>query len=139
MNKPEKEGLEYGKYIFNSKPDAVCSVDSNQKVNQEFEIDGIKYYLDLEHEDDLSLPDTTIKPQIQGPPQCKLDMDEVKQLQGQDPHLSESIVKCTSHSHHDKKTYYLDENGIAYRKIQGWIKHLLSHNGPTKITTLHTI
>ena len=86
-------------------PEAVCSVHSNQKVNQEFEIDSIKYHLDPEHEDDLLPPDTTVKPQIQDLPKCKLNMDKVKQLQVQDPHVSKVIVKCTSHSHHDKTPY----------------------------------
>ena len=61
----------------------VCSVDSNQKVNQDFEIDGIKYQLDTEHEDDLSFPNTAVKPKPEDPPQYKLDLTEVKQLQGQ--------------------------------------------------------
>ena len=52
-NTPEKEGHAYGKSIFDLEPEEVCSVDSNQKVNQEFEIDGIKYQLDPKHKDDL--------------------------------------------------------------------------------------
>ena len=67
-NTPEKEGHEYSKYVFNLEPETVCNVDSSQKVNQEFEIDGIKYHLDPEHEDDLLPSDTTVKPEIQDPP-----------------------------------------------------------------------
>ena len=69
-NTPKKEGHEYNKSLFYLEPETVCSVDSNQKVNQEFEIDGIKYHLDTEYEDDLLLPDTAVKPKLQDPPQC---------------------------------------------------------------------
>ena len=65
-------------------------------MNQEFEIDGIKYQLDTEHKDDISLSDTIVKPKLQDPQQCKLDLTEVKQLQEQDPCLSKITVKCTS-------------------------------------------
>ena len=91
----------------------VCGVDSNQNVNQEFKTDGIKCQLDTEHVDDLSAPDTAENPKLQDPLQCKLDLTEVKQLQGQDMHLSKIIEKCTSCSHHDKKPYHSDENMIV--------------------------
>ena len=42
----------------------VCRVDSSQKVNQDFEIDGIIYQLDTQCEDDLSPPDTAVKPKL---------------------------------------------------------------------------
>ena len=77
-NTSEKEGHGYGKFDFDLEPETACSVDSNQKVNQEFEIDGIKYQLDTEHEDDLSLPDTAVKPKLQRPSQGKLDLTEIK-------------------------------------------------------------
>ena len=41
-NYPEKPGYEYGKSIF----DTICGVDSNQTINNEFEIKDIEYYLD---------------------------------------------------------------------------------------------
>ena len=52
-NKPKKEGHEYGKSILNSETEMVCSIKSNQKVNQDFEVDGVKYQFDSKHEDDL--------------------------------------------------------------------------------------
>ena len=45
-------------------------------------MDGIKFHLDPEHEDDLSPPDTTVKPQIWDPLQCKLDLNKVKNYKG---------------------------------------------------------
>ena len=36
-NTPQKEGYKYRKLLVNSEPETVCSVDSNQKVNQEFD------------------------------------------------------------------------------------------------------
>ena len=50
-------------------------------VDQDFEIDDIKYQLDTEYEDDLLPPDTAVKPKLQDLLQCKLDLTEVKQLQ----------------------------------------------------------
>ena len=41
-NMTEKEGHEYGKCVFNLEPGTECSVDSSQKDDQDFEIDGIK-------------------------------------------------------------------------------------------------
>ena len=117
-NALKKEQDEYGKSIFNSEPEAVCSIDSNQKVNQEFEIQSIRYHFNSKHDNDLLQSDTTVKPQIQDPPQCKLDLDEVKQFQGQDPHLSKIIIKCTFHSHHDKTPFYLAGNRVVYRKVR---------------------
>ena len=40
----------------------VCSVDSNQKVDQDFKIDDIKYHLDTKHEEDCLPPNTAVKP-----------------------------------------------------------------------------
>ena len=63
-NTPKKEGHGYIKTVINSETEMVCSVESNQKVNQDLEFDGIKYQLDTEHEDDLSPPNTTVNPKI---------------------------------------------------------------------------
>ena len=101
--------MRVGQICFNSEIETVCSVDSNQKVNQEFYISGIKYYLNPKHKNDLSSPGTAVKFQIQDPPQCNIDLDKIKQLQAQDPHLSKVIAKCTPHNHHNKTPYYLDE------------------------------
>ena len=111
-NTPEKEGHGYSKFVFNLEPETVCNIDRNQKVNQAFEIDSMKYQLDTEHEDDLSSPDTVVKPKLQDPLQCMSDLTEVKQLHGQDMHLSKIIAKCTSHSHHDKTSYYFNVKGL---------------------------
>ena len=104
--------------FFGLETETICSVDSNQKISQDFEIDSIKYQLDTEHEDDLLPPGTAVKPILQIPLQCKLDLTEAKQLQGQYTHLSKIIAKCISCSHHDKTPYHLDENGIVYRKAR---------------------
>ena len=42
-NDCEKPEYEYGKSICNTDKNTVCSVDSNQNVNNKFEIDNIKY------------------------------------------------------------------------------------------------
>ena len=84
-NTPEKEGHEYGKSVFDLEPETVCSVDSSQKVNEEFEIDSIKYQLDIEHGDDLSSSDTAAKPKLEDPSQCELDLTEVKQISSAKP------------------------------------------------------
>ena len=38
----------------------VCSIENNQKVNQDFGVDGVKYQLDLKNVDDLSSCDTSV-------------------------------------------------------------------------------
>ena len=65
--------MNIGKSVFNFETETVCSVDSNQKVNQDFEMDGIIYQLDTAHEDDLFPPDTAVKANLQDPSQCRLD------------------------------------------------------------------
>ena len=60
-NTPEKEWYQYSKSVFNSEPDTICSVDNNQKVNQEFDIGNIKYHFNPKPENDLSPPDTYSK------------------------------------------------------------------------------
>ena len=74
---PDKEGHEYGKCICDPETETICSIDYSQKVNQDFKVNGIKYQLDTEHEDDLSSSDTAVKPKLQHPPQFKLDLAEV--------------------------------------------------------------
>ena len=44
-NDPEKSAYKYGKSIFDTDKNTVCSVDCNQNKNTEFEIDDIKYCL----------------------------------------------------------------------------------------------
>ena len=119
---------------------------------------NIKYNLDPKHEDDLLPTDTTdtsVKSQIQDLLQCNIDLDEVRQLQAQDPHLSKIITRCTSHSHHNKTPYYLDESMIVYRKVRDGLNifhaimfpqllqpyilyeshNVLGHNGSTRLYT----
>ena len=57
----KKDGHEYGESIFDSETETVCSVENNEKVNQDFEANGVKYQLDVKHVDDLSLHDTAGK------------------------------------------------------------------------------
>ena len=113
----KKVGHEYIKSIFDSEAKMVCNIDNNQKVNQDFKVGAIKYQLDAKHVDDLLLHDTTVNSKHQDPPQCKVDLTEVKQLQGQDMHLSKAMAKCKSWHHHDKTPHHLDECGIVYRKV----------------------
>ena len=75
---------------------------SNQKVNQDFEVDSIRYQLDSKHVDGLSLHNTAVQSKYCNPPQCELNLTKVKQLQGQNMHLSKIIAKCKSQHHHDK-------------------------------------
>ena len=45
-NDPEKSGQEYGKSIFSMHENTVNDIGSNENINNKFEIDGIKYFLD---------------------------------------------------------------------------------------------
>ena len=112
-----KKEHKYDKSIFNLETEIACNTKNNQKVNQDFEVDGVKYQLDGKHVDDLSFHDTSTNSKNHDPPQCELDIIEVKQVQGQDIHLSQIIQKCKSQHHHDKTPYHLDKHGIAYRKV----------------------
>ena len=57
----------------------VCCIENNQKVNQDFEVDGVKYQFDAKHVDDLLLHDTSVNSKYHDkPPQCKVDPKEVK-------------------------------------------------------------
>ena len=55
LNEPEKEGHKYGKSIFDSESETVSNIENSQKVNQTFEVDGVKYQFEEKHVDDLSL------------------------------------------------------------------------------------
>ena len=88
----------------------MCNIENSQKVNQNFEVQGIKYQCDAKHVDDLSLHDTSVHSKKHNPLQCKLHLTEVKPLQGQSKHLSKIIVRHKSQHHHDKTPYYLDEH-----------------------------
>ena len=114
---PEKEGHEYGKSIFDSESETGSNIDDSHKVNQKFEIDSVKYQCDEKHVDDLSLHNTLVHSENHDPLKYKLDLAKIKQLQGKDMHLSKIITKCKSQHCHNKTPYYLDEHGIAYRKI----------------------
>ena len=59
-NEPEKERHEYGKSIFDSETEMVCSLENNQKIKQDFEVDSVKYQFDLKHVDNLSLHYTSV-------------------------------------------------------------------------------
>ena len=113
---PEKPGHEYGKSIFNSDLETVCNVDTSHDANQDFTVDSVKYQLDEKDLDDLSLQDTTTHLKDPSPFKCNLDPTKVKQLQHQDMHISKIITMCKSKN--VIRHYYLDEHGIAYRKIK---------------------
>ena len=38
----------------------MCNIDDSEKINQNFEVDGVKYQLDGKHLYDLSLHDTSL-------------------------------------------------------------------------------
>ena len=57
-DEPKKEGHEYGKSVFDS--ETVCSIEIKEKVNQDFEVGGVKYQLDAKQVDDLLLHDTSV-------------------------------------------------------------------------------
>ena len=44
-NDPEESGYQYKKSIFDTDENTVCSIHSDQNVNNFFEINGIKYCL----------------------------------------------------------------------------------------------
>ena len=71
----------------------MCNIENSQKVNQNFEVDNVRYQLEQEHVDDLFLHDTSVNFKHHEAPWCKLDVTEIKQLQGQDMHLSKNIAK----------------------------------------------
>ena len=52
------------------------------------------------------------------PPQCELDLTEVKQLQGQDMHFSKIVAKCKSQHHHNKTPYHQVSMGL-YTEMSG--------------------
>ena len=56
----------------------------------------------MKYVDDLSLHDTAVISRKHDPPQYELDLTEIKQLQGQDTHLSKITAKCKSQHHHDE-------------------------------------
>ena len=50
---PENPGQEYGKSIFDTDVEAICNLDISQGLGKEFEVKGMKYYLDEEDLNDL--------------------------------------------------------------------------------------
>ena len=73
-----KPGHEYDKSIFNSDLELVCNVDTSQNAGQGFEIEGVKYQLDKEDLDDLSLQDTSTHVEDHNHFKCSLDLTKVK-------------------------------------------------------------
>ena len=113
-NEPPKGGNKNSDSILYS--ETVCSIENNQKVTQAIEVDGVKYQLDMKYVDNFSLHDMAVNFKHHDPPQCELDLAEVKQLQRHNLHLSNIIAKCESQHHHNKTPYHLDEHGIIYRE-----------------------
>ena len=118
-NDPEDSGYEYGKSIFNMVENILSSLDSNQNVNNKFEIDSFKHFL---NEKDLSNPrlqdtNTDVTDTNSLPCICNLGLEKIKQLQKLDEHIARIIDKCKS-MRNDKIPYHLDEHGITYREIR---------------------
>ena len=76
-NEAEK-GHEHGKSIFNSERETVCDIENSQKINQNFEVGGVKYQLDAKHVDNLSLHDTSVNSKHHDTSQCNLDLTDGK-------------------------------------------------------------
>ena len=152
-NDPEKLGYEYGKSIFDTDKNTVCSVASNQNVNNEFEIDDIKYFpdeKDLTNSQSQGTDTHTVDPNTLSH-MCNLNPTKIKQQQ-QGVHVSKIADKCKSEKN-NKTPYYLYEYGMAYRKL--WmdqiffytimvphnlqpytlheIHNVLGHNGSTRL------
>ena len=51
------------------------------------------------------------------PSTCNLDTEKLRQLQQQDKYITILIAKCKS-TKSNKTPYYLDKQGITYRKIR---------------------
>ena len=95
-NNPGKPGYEYGKQTFDTNENTVWSVDSNQNVNNEFQMDSIKYYL---HEKGLTNLQSQRTDAHTVHTNCsshvyKLDPTKIKQLQQKDMHISKLSDKC---------------------------------------------
>ena len=95
------------------------SVNSDQSANNQFKIDGIKYFLDEKDLANTRLQDTntTTTGTNSLPHICNLDPEKIKWLQQQDEYITKLIDKCKS-TENDKIPYHLDEHGITYRKIR---------------------
>ena len=96
-NDPEKSGWEYGKSIFDTDNNTVCSVESNQNINNKFEIDDIKFCLPEKDLANLQCQDTDAHIVDTNSLSCmyNLDPEKMKQLQ-QDMHITKIIDKCKS-------------------------------------------
>ena len=118
-NNPEQSGYEYGKSIFDIEENTVCNINinSDQNVNNKFEIDGIKYCLNVKDLGNFKSQGTSAHALDTNSllSRYNLDPGNIKQLQ-QDGHITKIIDKCKSKKN-DKTPYYLDEHGITYRKI----------------------
>ena len=64
---PKKQGLECGKCIFDSGSETMYDIENSEKVNQTFEIDGVKCQIDEKHVDDLFLHNSSVPLKIMTP------------------------------------------------------------------------
>ena len=138
----------------NDPENTVCSVKSNQNVNNEFEIDAIKYCLNEKYltyfqsqGTDAHIVDANSFSHI-----YNLYPTKIKQLKQQDIHISKLLINVNQRKL-NKKPYCLDEHGITYRKkrdgpnifhtimvpntLQPYILYeshnALGHNGSTRL------
>ena len=77
-NDPEESGYEYRKSIFDTDENAVCSIDSDQNVNNKFEIDGIEYCLNGKDFADFKSQDTNAHFIDTNSLSCMYDLDPEK-------------------------------------------------------------
>ena len=115
---PEELGYEYGKSIFDTDENTVCSIDNDQNVNNKFEIDGFKNCLngkDLVNFTSQYTNAQTIDPNSLST-MYNLDPEKIKQLQ-QDWYITKITDKCKSKKN-DNAPYYLDKHSITSGKIR---------------------
>ena len=125
-NDPEKPGYEYRKSTFDTDKNTVCSVNSNQNVNNKFEIHNSKYCINEKDLTNLQSTDTHTVNTNSVSCMYNLDPTIINQLQQQDMFISKIIDKGKSKKN-DKTTYYLDEHDITYRKTRDG-PNIFSHN-----------
>ena len=105
-NDPEKPRYEYGKSFFDADKYTVCSVDNNQNVNNDFEINNIKYCLnekDLTNLQSQGRDAHTIDTNSLSH-MYNLDPAKIKQLQQQHKYISKIFNKGKPKKNEKKTT-----------------------------------
>ena len=107
---PEESEYDYRKSFSDTNKNKGC-IDSDQNVNNKFEIIGIEYCLngkDLAYFKSQGTSDHAIDSNS-SLSMCNLHPEKVKQLQQQDGHITKIIGKCKLKKN-NKTPYYLDKH-----------------------------